>query len=123
MNIKKQAGMTMWGVMALVIILVANGLAALKIVPIYMDNMTIEKIMQSYEERLKTERISKTELRKGISRNLLINNIRDLKKDQIVVIQSPKKTKIQIKYEVRRNLYYNLDVVVSFDNVLEVTRS
>jgi uncharacterized membrane protein len=122
MNFKKQSGLSMWGIMGLLVLLTANGLMALKIGPVYMDNMSVQKVLDSFEEPLKKGRISKSKIKHTITRKLLINNIRDLSEDKITIIQSSEKTKIEIKYEVRRNLFYNLDAVVKFDNVLEVRR-
>jgi len=122
MNFKKQHGMSMWGVLGLIVILVANGLVALKIGPIYMDNMSVQKVLESFKEPLKKERIAKKKIKQTITRKLLINNIRDLPESNIKIIQNSEKTRIEIKYEVRRNLFYNLDAVVKFDNVLEVRR-
>lgn len=122
MNIKKQAGLSMWGILGLLVLLGANGLMALKIGPIYVDNMSVKKVLESFKEPLKKDRIAKNKIKNTIIRKLLINNIRDLSKDKIEIIQNSEKTKIEIKYEVRRNLFYNLDAVVKFDNVLEVRR-
>ncbi len=122
MNIKNQAGLSMWGIMGLLVLLVANGLVALKIGPVYMDNMSVQKVLESFKEPLKKERIAKKKIKQTITRKLLINNIRDLPEDKIVITQNSEKTKIEIKYEVRRNLFYNLDAVVKFNNVLEVRR-
>jgi hypothetical protein len=122
MNIKKQSGLSMWGIMGLLVLLVSNGLVALKIGPIYMDNMSVQKVLESFKEPLKKERIAKKKIKKTITRKLLINNIRDLSEDKIKITQNSEKTTIEIKYEVRRNLFYNLDAVVKFNNVLEVRR-
>jgi len=122
MNIKKQSGLSMWGIMGLLVLLTANGLMALKIGPVYMDNMSVQKVLESFKEPLKKERIPKRKIKKTITRKLLINNIRDLSEDKITITQNSEKTKIEIKYEVRRNLFYNLDIVVKFDNILEVRR-
>lgn len=122
MNIKKQAGMSMWGVMSLVVILAANGLAALKIVPMYMDNKTIQSVVESMSEPLQKKRLSKRKIRQTILQKLRINNIRDLAKESIKIAENDSKVTITVEYEARRNLFYNLDAIAVFKNSVEVIR-
>ena len=122
MNIKKQAGMSMWGVMMLVIILVANGFIALKIVPVYMDYSTVQQVVDSTIEGLKKKRLPNVKVRNSIDRRLLINNIRDLKRDDLTIKQTNSKSTIIMDYEVRKPIFYNIDAVMKFRYEAEAIR-
>ena len=122
MNIKNQAGMSMWGVMMLVIIIMANAFVALKIVPTYMDHRTIQQVVDSSIEGLKKKRMSNRKLRKAINRRLLINGIRDLKRDDLVIKQNDKKSTIIMDYEIRKPIFYNIDAVMKFRYEAEAVR-
>ena len=122
MNKSKQSGMTMWGVMILMIIVITNAFMAIKIVPIYMENMTVQRVLESLREPLQQERLPANKIWKSIYRRLIVNNIRDIGRDALTIKQTSKRSTIKIQYEVRRNVLYNLDVVIKFDTVLEVRR-
>lgn len=122
MNVKRQAGASAWSIMMLVVILAANGLAAMKIVPLYMDNATVKTVVESMAEPLKKEQMSKKKIRDTILQKLRINNIRDLDPDSITIKEVVGTVTVTIEYEARRNLFSNLDAVVTFKNSVEVDR-
>jgi len=122
MNIKTQSGMSMWGVMMLIIIVMANAFVALKVGPIYMENQTVKRILETTREPLEKERLPKKKIWQMIYRKLIVNGIRDLGSDKADIKQNANKTTIDINYEVRKNIFYNIDVVVSFHNAIEVRR-
>lgn len=122
MNIKKQAGMSMWGVMMLVVILVANAFVALKIVPTYMDFRTVKVVVNNTIAELKKKRMSKVKIRDSIDRRLLINGVRDLKRDDLTIKQTNEKSTIIMDYEVRKPIFYNIDAVMKFKYEAEADR-
>ena len=122
MNINKQAGASMWGIMMLVIILMANAFVALKIVPTYLDFRTVKVVVNSTIEELKKKRMSNVKIRSAIERKLLINSIRDLKREDLKIKQNDKKSTITMDYEVRKPIFYNIDAVMKFKYEAEADR-
>ena len=51
-----------------------------------------------------------------------INNVRSEGASNIKIERTPKKTQVNIDYEVRVPLVYNIDVVMSFNNQLDSSR-
>jgi len=122
MNIKRQSGASMWGIMMLVIILMANAFIALKIVPTYLDFRTVKVVVNSTIEELKKKRLSNVKVRGSIERKLLINGIRDLKREDLKIKQTNKKSTITMDYEVRKPIFYNIDAVMKFKYEAEAER-
>lgn len=122
MNIKQQTGASMWGVMMLVIILMANAFIALKIVPTYLDFRTVQQVVNSTIEELKKKRLSNVKVRSSIERKLLINGIRDLKREDLKIKQTDKKSTITMDYEIRKPIFYNIDAVMKFKYEAEAQR-
>ena len=122
MNKNKQSGMSMWGVMILMIIVITNAFMAIKIVPMYMENATVNRAMESLREPLRKERLPAKKIWQKIYRTLIVNNVRYIGRDDTKIKQTSSKSTITIEYEVRKNVLYNLDVVAKFKNVLEVRR-
>jgi len=122
MNIKNQTGGSMWGVMMLIIILMANAFMALKIVPTYMDYRTVQQVVNSTIEDLKKKRWSNKKVRGTIERKLLINGIRELKRDNLIIKQTDKKSTITMDYEIRKPIFYNISAVMKFKYEAEAVR-
>jgi hypothetical protein len=100
----------------------ANAFIALKIVPSYMDYRTVQQVVNSTIEELKKKRLPNKKVRGSIERKLLINGIRDLKHDDLIIKQSNEKSTITMDYEVRKPIFYNIDAVMSFKYEAEAVR-
>jgi len=122
MNISKQSGMSLWGVSIILIIVIANAFIALKIVPVYMENQTVKTVLESLREPLKQKRLPNKKVRQMIDAKLLVNSIRDIGADKIEIKQSTNKSTVTIDYEVRKNIFYNIDAIMKFKEELEVRR-
>jgi len=122
MNISKQSGRSLWGVSIILIIVIANAFIALKIVPVYMENQTVKTVLESLREPLKQKRLPNKKVRQMIDAKLLVNSIRDIGADKIEIKQSTNKSTVTIDYEVRKNIFYNIDAIMKFKEELEVRR-
>ena len=89
---------------------------ALKLIPIYIDNSTIESVIHGLEKDLKITSYGDEEIRNKISKLLSINNIRSFKASDIKISREEGELFISLDYEVRENIFKNIDVIVSFEN-------
>lgn len=97
--------------------------AAFKLIPHYMDNNALEKaIMAVEEDKAVGDKIdSVSDFYSYISKSMQVNNIRDLKMDDIIeVSQNNNDFLVHLKYEQREPLIKNIDLVVSFDKKYRV---
>ena len=111
----KQRGASFLGwVMILALISVA-ALLAVRLIPPYIDYRTIGTLIEALPpEQVRT--MSAMEIREALQKRFLINNIRDFKVSDILTVQKRRDgTVLQLKYEVRQHLAYNVFVVIEFD--------
>lgn len=119
-SVEKQRGLTLISWVFVVAIVAFCGMFAFAVVPMYAENMYVEKALKSLSapgERV-TE-MSDAEIKKNIEKFYLINNVRSEGPQTIVIDRKSRSLLIMIDYENRTNLFYNIDVVTSFKNHLD----
>ncbi len=119
--IKRQQGLTL--ISWLVILIVAGFLVmvGIKVAPVYIENYAVKSILESLKTEPFAARKSVRELKNTILNRLDINNIRTLNGDNITIKRDKSKTTIQIAYEERRHIIYNAAIVMTFDEMVELT--
>ncbi len=107
----------------LIMILFFGGLLtfAVKLVPAYMDNKIISETVESVLDTEGLSRMGPARIRGLINDGLRVNNVRTMKPDDITVEKSGNVTKVKVEYEVRNNLFRNVDTVVHFGHEYETT--
>ncbi len=87
-----------------------------KLGPVYMDNMTVNSVLSSLDERSDIRQASAKEVRDRIRKGFQVNAIRDLPSDVIKVYQEGAFLVADINYERRVDFISNIDVVLTFEN-------
>jgi hypothetical protein len=123
-SIKHQRGLGMlqW---ALVIAIAGFFLLfAFKIVPLYAENRYVESALRSLETGgEKLEQMTDAEITKKLNNFYMINNVRsEGPTKNIKVERESEKAVVTVDYETRVPLFYNIDLVLSFQNHLDSTR-
>jgi len=96
-------------------------LLAIKLGPAYMDDFTIREALQGLEGTEGLARMGAPEVRRRIGDRLSVNNIRGFDVRQIGVEKNGDFVVISLDYEVRNNLFGNVDTVVRFQHEYELT--
>lgn len=123
MNYKRQQGMSLLG---WIIVLIVAGIFAsvgIKLVPHYMNNKTLEKLITSVEREKATgvQVRNPAELYAHIEKGMGVNNIRDLRARDIMEVRADGgMLHVHVNYEVREKFLKNIDLVVSFDKEYRV---
>ena len=119
-EIKRQRGFTMLG--WLVVLTVAGFfiMIGLKVGPVYLENYTIRSVIQSLQNEPLINRKPIGEIRTMLMRRLDINNIRSLQRDQIQIKRTGGVTTISLIHEERRPVIGNVDVIIAFDEFVEL---
>lgn len=117
---RSQQGMTAIGWIIVLMLIGFVTLVTLKIFPIYMGGFTVSSAVNS----LKSDRtaVGKTpaELKVMLLKRLDINMVSTVKREDIRIERSKNSNTVMVDYEVRENIFGNLDVVVSFSESAEV---
>lgn len=118
-SINRQAGSTKLG---LLMTFLAIGLFltfGLKVGPLYIDHNIVTGYTESLIESGELADLTTSSLRLKVGENLQINNVRNFDVKSIRLSKEGAKPVVTIAYERRVELFFNLDVVAKFNNVLQ----
>ena len=90
----------------------------LKMLPVYIQNWNVQSVLDSVQsEHLeRSTPLTKAEIRSRINKRLNINQITVLTSKQITIEKTAEAYTVIANYEVREQLFSNIDVVMKFDN-------
>jgi hypothetical protein len=99
-------------------------LFAFKVVPLYAENRYVESALRSLETGgEKVGEMTDAEIRKKLGNFYMINNVRsEGPTKNIKIDRRSEDLLITIDYETRVPLFYNIDLVLSFQNHLDSAR-
>lgn len=117
---KKQHGMTMISWLVILAVIGFFIMIGLRIGPVYMEHYTIKNILESIQNEPLISRKPVGEIRMMLLKRLDINNIRDLNREHIKIRRAGGVTTIEIDYEKRRPIAGNLDVIMMFNESVEL---
>ncbi len=121
---RKEQGLTLISWLFLMALIGFLVLLVLKMFPIYTNNFKIEGVLQSLAEEKDLYNMNREQMLTLIDRKLQINMVSGFKHDYFTMTLKDNGNKVlAIKYEDRRNIAANIDVVVSFEDSIIVTRS
>jgi len=114
--LKRQAGMSFLGIMLLVAVALFIGLFALKVVPSYIEFMTVSTIVEDTQTNAELMKSPKSKVMDSINAAYRQNNLWDLKAEDTIVLTKDRTMgyKVAVDYEKRANLFSNIYVVTEF---------
>ena len=116
----KQKGLTGISIMAILIVIAFGAVIFLKIMPIYFDAFKVGDVVSSLKEERGLGDKGNREITTMILKRLDVNMVTDVTKEDIVIEKTKNDVYIDVEYEVRKPMFGNLDVVVSFKKSVEV---
>ncbi len=112
-----QKGMSFFGWLAVITLIVFALVVAMKVIPIYMDHFALRKIVLAPNEDPTVKINSLRDYQSFISKGMNINGIRDIKADEAVKLTSSGTDTYTaaIQYEIRTPLLKTVDLLIHFD--------
>jgi len=106
----------------LIMVLFFGSLVSLviKVGPAYMDDLTIQEALEGLDGTEGLSRMGPAQLRTLINKRLSVNNIRGFDAKDISVEKDGELVVINVDYEVRNNIFRNVDTVVHFQHKYEM---
>lgn len=93
---------------------------AIRLIPIYVDNITVRSALSRLGEDATLSTMTKSEIRRKLDKHFEVNNIRGKPAQSISVEKTVSTTFINVNYEERVNIIFNIDAVVVFKNQLDI---
>ena len=116
----KQKGLTGISIMAILIVIAFGAVIFLKIMPIYFDAFKVGDVVSSLKEERGLGDKGNREITTMILKRLDVNMVTDVTKEDIIIEKIKNDVYIDVEYEVRKTMFGNLDVIVSFKKSVEV---
>lgn len=106
----------------MIMVLFFGGLLTLviKLGPAYLDDITIQEALESLDGTEGLSQMGPAQVRTLINKRLSVNNIRGFDAKNISVDKNGEFVVIKVDYEVRNNLFSNVDTVVHFQHEYEM---
>ena len=118
--ITRQQGITIWGVLFVIGVLLFFGLLFMKLFPPYYDNLRIHNGMKLLVEENNVTELGRREVVRRLNRILLIDYVDEVvdMNEALRLERRDKGIDLRVNYEVVVPLAYNLSALIEFDNVV-----
>jgi hypothetical protein len=120
---REQRGITTIGLLILLAFLGLAGFAIIQLVPVYLENMKIQQVLNQAKDKLDGQKATVTDIRKALGNSVNIEDLRevDVKKD-IVIERSKDGYTVSIDYQREKTFIANVYLVAKFDHSVEIVR-
>ncbi|MDK8464689.1 DUF4845 domain-containing protein [Marinobacter sp. SS13-12] len=119
-SMRKQSGAS--ALVIMIMVLFFGGLLTLviKLGPAYLDDITIQEALESLDGTEDLSTMGPAQVRSLINKRLSVNNVRGFDAKNITVEKNGEFVVINVDYEVRNNLFRNVDTVIHFQHEYEM---
>lgn len=115
----KMQGLSLIGWALLIFLIVFVAATALKVVPVYMDNFAMKKLIQHAADSGELSGLSKREVKGFLNSRFQINSLYDASADNYDISRDANGAlTINANYEKKVPYFYNIDLVFTFDNMV-----
>ncbi|MDJ0806673.1 MAG: DUF4845 domain-containing protein [Gammaproteobacteria bacterium] len=117
---KRQHGLTMISWLVVLTVIGFFIMVGLRVVPVYLEHHSVKNVLESLNHEPFISRKPVSEIRNMLFRRFDINNINGLDREQVRIRRSGGITTIEINYEKRRPIAGNVEVLMTFNERLEL---
>ena len=117
----RQAGITVIGFLILATLFGVVGLAGLKLVPMYLQNMRLSTVLNDVQKELNGQSTTPAAIQRELNRRFAVEGI-DLPPQQVKINQGRNGYEVRIQYENRAPYVADIYLLVAFDKRVEIKR-
>lgn len=119
-NRRRQSGITLFGMVLVVFVVVFFTLLVMKLLPAYLNNFKVESDLKNLVQQPNASRLSMSEIMDGLERRFEIDEVSyvHLSKN-LTVTRITGGKRIVIKYSVLVPMFYNVSAIVDFNDHVE----
>jgi hypothetical protein len=115
----KQRGMSLGGLIVVLIFLVFFVYVAFRIVPAYIDYWQIEHIMEDSLTQTDTEPLTTHEVRTRFAKELSLNNIRSVTTNDLIIEPTEQGYRLSVEYSVKQPFWRQIHLCMDFKAELQ----
>ena len=112
---RAQRGITIWGLLYVLITLGLIALVAIKSVPVYLNAYDVRTTLETVADDPDLRRASAGEIQRAVQRRFDAGYVDNLSGRDVAVERDGNGRRISLSYEVRRPMLLNLSLVYSFE--------
>lgn len=116
----RQRGMGLWGWIFVLGTLGIFGMVGLALIPFYLIEMSIAKVVKTTANDPSSGSLSPPELRKAMQTRWDVEGINTLQTGDVKIVKTPSGRALSYDYEARAPLFYNLYIVAHFQNTFPI---
>lgn len=116
-NGKYQSGMSVPGILAILVMLGFFVLCIIRMSPPYFESLTVRSIVESIVGDPEMENLSTSQIRRKLDTEFNTNQILELQGKEVEIYRRKGKTYIDANYEVRMPIFWRIDAVLKFDDL------
>jgi hypothetical protein len=111
---KKQLGMSLGGLILLLILLVFVAYTAARVVPAYMDYWTLKHVLENTLQTLGGEQLTAKGIRQRFEKELGLNNITTVAREDLVIETTESGFKLTAEYSVKQPFWREIHICMDF---------
>ena len=120
---KQQHGMTTIGIVILLVFVAIAGFGVIQLVPVYLESMKIQQIMNQTKDKLDGTKASVPDIRKTLIKGVDMEGLREIRtREDFVISRTKNGFDIAIDYSRERSFVANVFLVAKFSHQVEVNR-
>ena len=118
----RQRGITAIGFLIIAIMVASIGFAALRLTPIFLENMKIVSVLEDVKKDLDGTNPSIQQIKSAIGKRLNIEMVRTIKKQDFKVKKSEVGYSVRVQYDSEAPYIANVWLLVRFNDAVEIRR-
>ncbi len=112
----RQTGLTLISWIIVIAFLGFQGILAMNVIPVYINDASVRSIVENLKSDAELRGANSRKIREVIMKRLKINNLYNIKKDNITIKKGRNGYSVNITYEPRGTLVGNLDYIITFSH-------
>jgi hypothetical protein len=121
-SLKQQKGLSSIGWLLVITVFGLAFTIIAKLAPFYLDNRFVVSTLHGLAEDATFPQMSTDQVRTKLRKTFGINNIRGKAVDSVKISKVKNIILITVEYEERVNILFNVDVVLTFNSLLDSSR-
>ena len=115
---ERQRGMTLIGMLLLLILIGFVAVIAMKVVPVYVQYYSIKSTIESVRKEPMLAQMTPTDIQKAIDRRFTIGYVENVKASDLKIRNERNIRVLELKYDDERELFYGLYVMLKVNEVI-----
>jgi hypothetical protein len=116
----EQRGITFLGFVTVLSLIGFFAMLIIKIGPLYMEHSKIKTALENIKAQPDLASKSRDDIIKMFENRLYINYVEGFKRENLYITKHGGYVKVEVIYDKTENIFGNLDVLVHFNDVIEV---